>query len=197
MTTQINTQEILKKNFINIFEISLLFDVSGITARRHIHGILKEIELLKDKLKLSTQKDEALITQELNALLGKVRKRVVGQTKDGEDIFILELAKEEALAKWGLRPAVVQENPDFTAQTAQAAPEPVHLTTQKPDQEIISDEYSKKYISLLETQLVEKDSTIKDLRETNKFLSITNGKLNEQLKLLLEKPKGGPIGENQ
>jgi hypothetical protein len=202
MINQINIQEVLKKNFINIFEISHLFDVSGITARRHINGILKEIELLKDKIKLDTQGDNALLIQELNTLLGKVRRRVIGQTKMGEDIFILELAKEEALAKWELRPDV-QEAQNPTAQNPEI--EPDQLSNQEPDQkrdqdntqktekqnfqEVIIGDYGSKYVSLLESQLTEKDDTIKDLRETNKFLSITNGKLNEQLKLLLERPQ--------
>jgi uncharacterized coiled-coil protein SlyX len=54
----------------------------------------------------------------------------------------------------------------------------------------MTDIYSNnKYVNLLESQLIEKDETIKDLRETNKFLSITNSKLNEQIRFLLEKPQ--------
>jgi hypothetical protein len=204
MTNQMSTQEIIKKDFINIFEISHLLDVSGITARRYINGILEEIELLKSQIKLDTQDDKALSNQRLNTLLSKARRRVIGQTKAGEDIFILELAREEALAKWGLRPAAkadIKKIQDMTAQapvqpaaqpdiqaSSQIYQEDIRKTEDKTG-EVAIDTFGSKYISLLESQLTEKDNTIKDLRETNKFLSITNGKLNEQLKFLLEKPK--------
>jgi hypothetical protein len=195
MTTQMNNEETLKKDFINIFEISHLFDVSGITARRYINGIFKEIELMQEKLKLADQADQAMTTQKLKTLSDRVRRKVVGQTKAGEDIFILELAKKEALEKWPLRPTVKtasQETPDQAEQATvkETVQMPDQLSNQMSNQNLVTDIYGQKYISLLETQLTEKDNTIKDLRETNKFLSITNGKLNEQLRMLLEKPQG-------
>jgi hypothetical protein len=192
MDNQLNTKEILRKDFLNIFEISHLFDVSGITARRHINEILGEIDLLQDKMKLDIQGDGALITQKLNTLSGKARRRVIGRARNGKDIFILELSKKEAMAKWGMRPTVVEEMRNVTTQmtTQMINQEDNHQAETENNQEVIGDGYGQKYIELLESQLTEKDDTIKDLRETNKFLSITNGKLNEQLKLLLEKPRG-------
>lgn len=204
MSNQINTQAIIKKAFLNIFEISYLFDVSGITVRRHIKNILEKIALVGEKIRLSTQDDKALLTQELRDLLGKARKRVIGQTKEGESIYLLELSNREAFASWQLRPtikAAIRETEKLPTQ------EPNQVSTQKNDldnqnpkminqkegepnnQEVAIGGYGQKYVQLLETQLSEKDDTIKDLRETNKFLSITNGKLNEQLRLLLEKPQ--------
>jgi hypothetical protein len=224
--SQINTQEILKKDFLNIFEISYLFDVSGITARRHIKGIMDKMAEIENKMKLDTQEGTALLAQELNVLAGKARKRVVGQTKSGQTIYLLELANKEAFANWQLRPAikgVVQEPqnapvPKMPAQnmpaqktvdTIQSVSAAVQAPESKPaepaplqdlptqnvptqnlsNQWMAFDGFGEKYIKLLESQLSEKDDTIKDLRETNKFLSITNGKLNEQLRFLLEKPQ--------
>jgi hypothetical protein len=221
MITQINAQEVIKKDFINIFEISLLFDVSGITARRYINGIFKEIDSLKEQLKLIDQNDQGVINQKIEVLSGKVRRRVVGKTKANGDIFILELAKKEALESWSLRPDIkdvfqqeinqvkeptqpkqnisVDQNEQVEknqqANNQPLAPEPDQPQVSLPKVEryeqpnLVTDIYGQKYVTLLETQLVEKDNTIKDLRETNKFLSITNSKLNEQLKFLLEKPQ--------
>jgi hypothetical protein len=222
MITQLSAQEAIKKEFISIFEISLLFDVSGITARRYINGIFKEIELLESKLKSADQNDPDLINQKIKVLSDKVRRRVIGQTKIGEDIFILELARKEALENWDLRPSakdIIQKETDQvdqsnqttqtdqttqniqTDQTSQGGNQQTvqAISQENPQnslpraeryepQNLVTDIYGQKYISLMESQLVEKDNTIKDLRETNKFLSITNGKLNEQLRFLLEKP---------
>jgi hypothetical protein len=227
MEDQINVQEILKKDFLNIFEISYLFDVSGITARRHIKSIMDNIALIEDKIKLDTQEDKTMMEQELNVLSGKARKRVVGQTKSGQTMYLLELANKEAFANWQLRPAirgVAKEPQNVPTQnlsnqnlhtqkpvdTIQNVPPAAVLPEQKPaepapapdlptqniptqnlsNQWMAFDGFSDKYLKLLESQLSEKDDTIKDLRETNKFLSITNGKLNEQLRFLLEKPQG-------
>jgi hypothetical protein len=215
MSNQINTQEIIKKDFLNIFEISHLFDVSGITARRHIKSILEKIALLEDKIKLNTQSDQALLTQELVSLNTKVKKKVIGQTRDGQDMYLLELASKEAFANWELRPTiktVIQETERLSTQDIIQPVQPVsqssqpitqddssgnnqhpesiiQKTSEQNSQPLIVDAFAGKYVQLLETQLSEKDATIKDLRETNKFLSITNGKINEQLRLLLEKPQ--------
>jgi hypothetical protein len=262
MNNQIDTQEIIKKEFLNIFEISQLFSVSGITARRHIKEILEKIDLLENKLKLSVPQDKPPILQELGALLGKARKRVIGQTQAAESMYILELSRKEAFANWELRPSVRTSIPDAESlstqssdqggdqndqggtqnwpkfdqgvdqrgdqnqflsnqksnlsnqnnvlsnqkpdqggdQTGNLSNQIPDLITQKPDnngeREVIVDAFAQKYIRLLETQLEEKDATIKDLRETNKFLSITNNKLNEQLRFLLEKPKESDAPEN-
>jgi hypothetical protein len=235
VTNQINTQEVIKKEFLNIFEVSHLFDVSAITVRRYIKNIFEQIAIAEDKLNLSTQNDKTKLYRELEALSNRARKRVIGQTKAGESIYLLELANKEAFANWQLRPtikAVIQENENLVTQEAthidSVGSSEASLSTQKPDttihednqastqeadqasnrgsdmstqepeerspkteniQWVANDGFSQKYIQLLETQLSEKDDTIKDLRETNKFLSITNGKLNEHLRLLLEKPE--------
>jgi hypothetical protein len=238
MNNQINTQEVIKKDFLNIFEISQLFSVSGITARRHIKEILEKVDLLEDKLKVSAPQDKPPISQELSPLLGKARKRVIGLTQAGESMYILELSRKEAFAVWELRPSAKNLIPDVenlsTQNSDQAfdqggdhedtqkgdqysnlsnqteflsnqkgAPggdQTEHLITQEPEassqkgdspreKELVVDAFVQKYIQLLESQLTEKDATIKDLRETNKFLSITNGKLNEQLRFLLDKPQ--------
>jgi hypothetical protein len=236
LSSQINAQEVIKKDFLNIFEVSHLFDVSAITVRRHIKSIFGQIAATEGKL-LSTQNDKAKLYQELEALSNKARKKIIGQNKAGESIYLLELANKEAFAIWQLRPtikAVIQENEGLSNQkvaqqgeqgdqTDVLSTQEPELSTQKPDiaapaadklstkesegnsmepekdtqkteqiQWAPSDSFGQKYVQLLETQLSEKDDTIKDLRETNKFLSITNGKLNEQLRLLLDKPGGQP-----
>lgn len=186
----------MENEFIDIFEISHLFNVSGITARRYINEILNEMELLEEKVKLDTQKDDSLSIQKLNDLSKKARRRIIGQTKAGKDMFILELSKSEALSKWGLRPSAKTSAECAQNMTNQNVKSATQMINQEDDQgnykenagEVV-DSFGQKYIKLLESQLNEKDDTIKDLRETNKFLSITNGKLNEQMKLMLEKPK--------
>lgn len=224
MSNQINTQEVIKKEFLNIFEISHLFNVSGITARRHIKTILDKIDLLEDKLKLCPPNDKPPILQELNALVGKARKRVIGQTQGGESMYVLEISNKEAFENWDLRPniktivkdaenLITQESAKNDNLSNHEDTQDPDLSTQNPNQDADYDNASviqepkvstqnaapddnqseinglgEKYVKLLESQLLEKDATIKDLRETNKFLSITNGKLNEQLRLLLEKP---------
>jgi hypothetical protein len=228
LSSQINAQEVIKKDFLNIFEVSHLFDVSAITVRRYIKSIFEQIAATEGKL-LSTQNDKAKLYQDLEALSNKARKRVIGQTKSGESMYLLELANKEAVANWQLRPAiktVIQEREDLTTQEATqlsnqidtmstqkaeaATQETARVSNQKPDagvqkpeensqkteqtQWVAAESLNQKYVQLLETQLSEKDDTIKDLRETNKFLSITNGKLNEQLRLFLEKPEG-PVAD--
>jgi hypothetical protein len=229
MMNQINTQEIIKKFFLNIFEVSHLFDVSAITVRRYIKNIFKEITETEEKLNLSNQNDKAKLYGELENLSAKARKRVIGQTKSGESLYLLELANKEAFENWQLRPtikAVIQGTENIASQgddQLSIKTDPVdnggaNMSTQKSSgstqkQEVSNqkleegtqrieqiqwseaDSFGQKYIQLLESQLLEKDDTIRDLRETNKFLSITNGKLNEHLRLLLEKP-GKPIAED-
>jgi hypothetical protein len=214
MIESMNTQDILKKDFLNIFEISNLFEVSAITVRRHIKNIFKEISFIEDNLKLSTPDDKALLIQKLESLSSRARKRIVGQTKAGGSMYLLELSSKEAFANWQLRPTITAVNEEYekreqepilhTNQVKPMITPESELTNQENDKNnqsekegIKSTEYvgngtsvgfAEKYLQLLEAQLLEKDDTIKDLRETNKFLSITNGKLNEQLRLFLNKP---------
>src|SRR3989304_6800234 len=178
MSNQINTQEVIQKEFFNIFEISHLFNVSGITARRYIKNILDKIDLLEDKLKLSNENDRPPILQELNALVGKARKRVVGQTQSGEALYILELSNKEAFENWELRPNIKETIPDaenlITQELNQAGAQPqqsqesgaqTQATEKAPEkiaQKVTVDAFGQKYVQLLETQLSEKDATIKD-----------------------------------
>ena len=90
----------------------------------------------------------------------------------------------QELNQAGAQPQQSQESGAQT-QAPEKAPE-------QSAQQVTVDAFGQKYVQLLETQLSEKDATIKDLRETNKFLSITNGKLNEHLRFLLEKPQNPP-----